>query len=58
MSKEDIIRLIQSFNSSLDVRFLEGLSKVQLNGYAEHLKAIRMKTRDSRTRAPVRTAVR
>jgi len=58
MSKEEIIRLIRSFNSSLDVQFLESLSKVQLKGYAEHLKAVRMKTRDSRTRAPVRAAGR
>ena len=44
MSKEEIIRFIQSFNSSLDVHFLESLSKVQLSGYAQHLKAVRMKT--------------
>jgi hypothetical protein len=44
MSREEIIRFIQSFNSSLDVEFLESLSKTQLSGYAQHLKAVRMKT--------------
>lgn len=44
MSKEDMIKLVQSFNGSLDVQFLEGLTKAQLRGYAEHLKAVRMKT--------------
>ena len=44
MPREEIIRLIQSFNSSLDVQFLESLSQTQLSGYAQHLKAVRTKT--------------
>ena len=46
MSKEEIINLIQGFNSSLDVHFLETLSKAELRGYAEHLKALRMNPED------------
>ena len=44
MSKDEIVKLVQSLNSSLDVRFLESLSTDELKGYAEHLKAVRMKT--------------
>jgi len=44
MSKDEIVKLVQSLNSSLDIRFLESLSTTELKGYAEHLKAVRMKT--------------
>ena len=45
MSKEEIIQFIRSMNGSLDVEFLESLSKVQLSSYAVHLKAVRMKVK-------------
>jgi hypothetical protein len=51
MSKDEIIKLIQSLNSSLDIQFLEGLSKVELSTYATHLKAVRLKTLNDRRRA-------
>ena len=45
MSKEEMIRFIKSLNGSLDIQFLESLSKVQLSSYAVHLKAIKMKVK-------------
>jgi|GEM_PF-6872176 hypothetical protein len=45
MSKDDIVKLVQSLNDGLDVHFLETLSTAELNGYVEHLKAVRMRTR-------------
>ena len=50
MSKEEIIRLIHSLNGSLDIQFLEELSKVELQTYATHLKAIRLKKLNDRRR--------
>ena len=43
MSKDEIVKLVQSLNDSLDVHFLESLSTAELTGYVEHLKAVRMK---------------
>jgi hypothetical protein len=50
MSKDEIIKLINSLNSSLDIQFLESLSKVQLQSYAVHLKAVKLKTLNDRRR--------
>lgn len=52
MTKNEIIELIHSLNDSLDIRFLENLSKVELRGYTEHLKALRMKTSAPHHRKP------
>ena len=51
MSKEEIIKLIQSLSGSLDIQFLEGLSKVELKTYATHLKAVKLKTINDRRRS-------
>ncbi len=50
MSKEEIIKLIHSLSGSLDIQFLEELSKVELQTYATHLKAVRLKKLNDRRR--------
>ena len=57
MDREEIISRIRSFNGSLDVQFLESLSRVQLESYAEHLRAVRGKTRHTDARVPAKTRV-
>jgi hypothetical protein len=54
MSREDIVRFIKTFNSTLDIEFIESLSRVELNGYVSHLKAIREKTRRDARRTPAK----
>jgi len=58
MSREDIIHFIKTLNSSLDIQFLEGLSRAELNGYLAHLKAVREKTRFEAERTPVNAATK
>ena len=55
MFREEIIKRIQSFNSSLDVQFLESLSQLELTSYAEHLKAVKDRLRRTRDHASAST---
>ncbi len=58
MDRDEIVRHIRAFNSSLDVQFLESLSKVELESYAKHLQAVRTKTRRADERVPAQTSTR
>ncbi|HUW57965.1 MAG TPA: hypothetical protein VMZ92_15090 [Planctomycetota bacterium] len=56
MTRDEIIRRIKSFNSSLDVQFLESLSQLELTSYEAYLKALKGGTERTREHAPARTA--
>lgn len=56
MFRDEIIRRIQSFNSSLDVQFLESLSQIELSSYMEHLKAVKDRLRRTRDHAAAHTS--
>ena len=58
MLREEIIHFVKSLNSSLDIEFLESLSKVELQGYVEHLKAVRQKTKDAAKLETVKAALK
>ena len=58
MSREEIIQFVKTLNGTLDIQFLESLSRVELNGYVSHLKAIREKTRRDAERTPARAGAR
>ena len=55
MNRGETIRRIRSLNASLDVRFLESLSRVELESYAEHLQAVRRKTGRTKECVPAPT---